>query len=52
MLICASILIYYQRKLEKFDGIPTANEYESLMKLDDMDAEGKLFVIIVYISMK
>ena len=31
----------FQKKLEKFEGIPTANEFEELMKFDDMDADGK-----------
>ena len=36
------IFIYiFQKKLEKFDGIPTANEFEELMKFDDMDADGR-----------
>ena len=36
------IFIYiFQKNLKKFDGIPTANEFEELIKFDDMDADGR-----------
>ena len=32
--------MFFQKKLKEFEGIPTANEFEVLMKYDDMDADG------------
>lgn len=43
-IICIRYFIFiyiFQKKLEKFDGIPTANEFEELIKFDDMDADGR-----------
>ena len=40
-ILLHSIFHIFQKKLEKFEGIPTANEFEELMKFDDMDADGR-----------